>query len=528
MEKCRLAIIFICVEMTVACATMSAGAPVSTTAVGSGGGSSDGAGSPMQVGISLSPSSVDLRSGQSKRFTSAVTGTSNTTVRWSAVLGSISSSGVYTAPKVATQTRDTVLATSAADPGKYARASVILRSSPELPAVSSALEYWVSPSGDDSSDGSEAHPWATVTHASKTADLGLQGTTVHVAPGTYYGDVQTTANGTATARIRFVSDVQWGATIQGDGSRVAAWVNGNTQVNGTNSKGNYVDIVGFEITGSSGVKAGIVNYSSHVHILSNKVHDLGLGNCGSSNGVSAIVAGGNYNSSDEWVDGNTVYNIPTDMAHVPGNCTDVVGIYFANPGGHAYNNLVYNVAEHGMQTNHYAQATVFANNTIFHNGFGPVSTGGPCHGDGIEISDEGALQDYATIINNIAYDNCDWGIRDYDSTGTHILYYKNLLFENGNGNAVFFQCNPRCGRTAPGNIQKDPLFVNYQSDGSGDYNLRSTSPAVNSGTDACANGSPATSCVPSVDSDGGRRPTDGAWNIGAYQYGSIPATWPWE
>ena len=81
---------------------------------------------PPTVGVSLSPTALSLQSGQSKQFTSAVTGTSNTSVTWVAVLGSISSSGFYTAPVVASQTTDTVTAISVSDPTKYASAAITI------------------------------------------------------------------------------------------------------------------------------------------------------------------------------------------------------------------------------------------------------------------------------------------------------------------------------------------------------------------------------------------------------------------
>jgi hypothetical protein len=85
---------------------------------------------PPVVGISVSPTSVSVQSGQSQQFTSAVTGTSNTAVTWTAQLGSISSSGVYTAPTVTSQTADTVSAISVADTTKYASAPVTVTTPP--------------------------------------------------------------------------------------------------------------------------------------------------------------------------------------------------------------------------------------------------------------------------------------------------------------------------------------------------------------------------------------------------------------
>ena len=321
-----------------------------------------------------------------------------------------------------------------------------------------------------------------------------------------------------------------GREIVGDGSSLGAWVNGSINTSAIPTIGNYVDIVGFDISGNQNSSAGIVNYASSVHILSNAVHDVGITSCGTSRGVSGIVAGANYQASNEWVDGNMVYNVPTKMANVPAGCTDVVGIYFANAGGHAYNNLIYDIAEHGMQTNHYATGVAFANNTVFHNGFGPLATGSVCHGDGIIMSDDGITLNNSSIINNISYDNCNYGIRDYNSTGPDNLYANNLIFNNGSGpDDVFFQCNPGCGRAAVGSIQVAPEFVDYQPDGTGNYQLVAASSAINAGTTNCATGSPQPSCVPNIDFEGGPRPIGGAWDIGAYEFGAPAATnWPWQ
>jgi hypothetical protein len=78
----------------------------------------------LAVGISLSPTSLAVQSGQSQQFASVVTGTSNTAVTWVAALGSISSSGLYTAPLVTSQTTDTVSVISVADPSEYAKAPI--------------------------------------------------------------------------------------------------------------------------------------------------------------------------------------------------------------------------------------------------------------------------------------------------------------------------------------------------------------------------------------------------------------------
>jgi hypothetical protein len=85
-----------------------------------------------QVAIGLTPSSATVLPGQSQQLTATVTGSSNTGVNWnlSPYVGSISASGLYTAPtNVAITTAVTVTATSAADPTQIAVATLTVVSS---------------------------------------------------------------------------------------------------------------------------------------------------------------------------------------------------------------------------------------------------------------------------------------------------------------------------------------------------------------------------------------------------------------
>jgi hypothetical protein len=84
-----------------------------------------GAGSGVTLG--LSPAAVTLYSSQKQQFTATVSGTANTGVTWSATQGSISASGLYTAPVVSSQTTAVVTATSNADSSKSASASITLQ-----------------------------------------------------------------------------------------------------------------------------------------------------------------------------------------------------------------------------------------------------------------------------------------------------------------------------------------------------------------------------------------------------------------
>jgi len=74
------------------------------------------------MGVSISPASVTISTGATRQFTATVTGTSNTAVTWSCTGGTVSASGLYTAP--ATAGTYTVKATSVANTSKSASATV--------------------------------------------------------------------------------------------------------------------------------------------------------------------------------------------------------------------------------------------------------------------------------------------------------------------------------------------------------------------------------------------------------------------
>ncbi len=110
------------------------------------------------VSISLAPTAAPMRAGAQQQFTATVTGTTNTAVTWSATGGTISSSGLYTAPS--TVGDYTVTATSAADTTKSASASV---------TVSAPVVISVSPTTASIQSGGTQQFTATVTGTSNTA-----------------------------------------------------------------------------------------------------------------------------------------------------------------------------------------------------------------------------------------------------------------------------------------------------------------------------------------------------------------------
>ena len=76
------------------------------------------------VSVSITPTSATVASAGTQQFTATVTGSTNTAVTWTTNDGSISSSGLYTAPTVTANTTATITATSQANSADSASATV--------------------------------------------------------------------------------------------------------------------------------------------------------------------------------------------------------------------------------------------------------------------------------------------------------------------------------------------------------------------------------------------------------------------
>ena len=344
----------------------------------------------------------------------------------------------------------------------------------------SIYHLYVSPTGSDSNAGSVQAPFRTIA---KAASVAKPSTTVHVAAGSY-GNVVISKSGTSTGRIRFVSDTKWAAKIVGTG----------TESHFSNS-GSYVDIVGFDISGSG--RLGILNYGSFTSIEGNHVHNLKIsGGCNGDGGAGIVDA--NYSASDDDIIGNVVHDIGT-----PGACNGVQGIYHSNLRGHIYNNIVYRVSAWGIHLWHAATDVMIANNTVFRNGSASMG-GGMEFGSG--DAPGGVVVNNTHIVNNIVYDNPGASIATFCYSGVSCIGSTNTVENNlvyGNGRGVSLQTG-----TAIGTVAASPQFVNYLAAGGGNYALMSTSPAVNKG---------ATHYAPGYDIDGVLRPKGSALDIGAYE-----------
>jgi hypothetical protein len=366
--------------------------------------------------------------------------------------------------------------------GKASPAPPTITVTQKLPAGGKAS--YVSASGSDTNDGTQTHPFATIQHA---ADVATPGTTVHVLPGTYTQPVKVENDGTASARITFLSETTWGAKIRTTGT-TDPW----------RTLADYIDIIGFDIS-STGSRDGIANFGSYIRTIGNHVHDI-PGGCDSIGGSG--IDDEKYTAHDDDIVGNVVNNIGETY---PKLCQYVHGIYHSTARGHILNNLSYDNAGCGINLWHAATATIVTNNLTFGNKEHGISIGTNTG------NTDGVLGDHFIVANNISIDNALLGIRERIGVGPHNQYLNNIVY--GNGDAPFgdehYNWPSVAGSKDVNTITQDVQFVRYAVDGSGDYHLQATSPAIGAGT---------TLGAPSTDMDGKPRPQGKGIDIGPYQH----------
>lgn len=354
---------------------------------------------------------------------------------------------------------------------------------PELPTDPVPTLY-VATTGSNSNPGTLAAPFLTIGHASSVA---VPGDIISVADGTYYGSFQTTKDGAIGAPITFVAENRWGAKIvpPASSARDYAW----------DSRGDYIIIDGFEVDGTidptSGtvwrVGVGVAGEGSQVKNC--HVHHI----CGS---LTPSSAGGAGILLDSYYTGQNMQALGNRVHHV-GPSSAPTSIYYQGiyqtASGKIENNVSFANTGGAIHCWHDARHIDITNNTVFANGTWGIVFGG---GDYVNLA---APCDYITVTNNIVYGNTT-GIRELGDIGSNNLISTNLCFANGTAYSLNVSSHS-------GDINADPLFVNYQADGSGDYHLQAGSPAVNAGLATYA---------PNTDFDGVTR-TPGACDIGAFE-----------
>jgi parallel beta-helix repeat protein len=441
-------------------------------------------------------------------------------------------------------------------------ALALLWSAAPLQSVKAAgTTYYVSTTGNNNWAGtSTGTAWRNVNYAASRAQAG---DTVIILAGTYNERVQVQNSGTAGNPITFKANP--GATVTIDGTGINVPVNyedGLFEIVGKS----YIVVEGLRVINSSYV--GIVvrgPNAANITIRNNYVSDTassgisawGRVNAGQYNGVTDLLIEGNeinramlngYQEQLSVAEGVEDFIVRNNFLHDGGmgkNPGGPIGIdiKFGVRNGEVYDNIVTEAANasHGIYIDGYdrvvSNVRVY-NNLVYNNTY-----------SGIQVNSEeiGGSVDDIEIFNNIAYGNGVVGIRLANGPGplTNIKIVNNTVYGNGGGIRVetqsitgtirnnivsqntnfqirmgFVDCNTlmvvrnnlvdgfrnaTCEIYGTNVVTNSPQFVNAASY---NFELQSTSPALNAATAVGA---------PSFDYDYDLRPSNGGFDIGAYE-----------
>jgi len=217
------------------------------------------------VAVTLSPASASVPAGHTQQFTATVTGSSNTAVTWSATSGSISSTGMYTAPN--TPGSYAVKATSMAESTVSASAAV---------TVTVAVSVAISPTSASILTGSTQQFTASVTGSSNTAvtwsatggsvsSSGLY--TASTTAGTYTVTATSTANTSASASATVTVSAPMQHTVTLTWTASTSTVSGYDIYRGTVSGGPYTMINSVLEAGTSYVDNTVESGQTYYYVV---------------------------------------------------------------------------------------------------------------------------------------------------------------------------------------------------------------------------------------------------------------------
>jgi hypothetical protein len=432
---------------------------------------------PSVTAVTISPTSQSVQTGQTIQFTDTVQGTtSNTSVTWTASAGSISTTGLFTAPSSAGTV--TVKATSNADASKSASATVTVT----VPTSSGPTgpQYYVATTGNDSNPGtSSSAPWRSIQKAMNSATTG---STVNIMAGTYQERLTMDVSGTSGNSITF-QPYNFSVPTGGCGGYTGVTCGGDQVILdysylGTNtsttpffliSGKSYITVQGltfqnFTCTGAMQQGLRIDGNSQNITFKYNKF--LNLHNTGPHDGSSALLA------IRVWVPATNINFSYNEMGSIWTSYSEAMtfdgGGTVGSMNSMAQYNYVHDTDALGMTTYNGAGGVTFAHNKLLNisvqsNGtvyYGNPSSaiyidgGGPATIDGNWISNAGlgieaqsepgntATHD-VTVRNNIILNSKQEGMvigTWYSSSDGSSVYninvWNNTLYNNSGGNIV--------------------------------------------------------------------------------------------
>jgi hypothetical protein len=353
----------------------------------------------------------------------------------------------------------------------------------------SANTYYVSATGSDSNSGSAASPWKTLSHADSAAPACAL---IMIGSGSWTATSQVvglSSSGTSTCHKAFVSQTYGGAAFSTTGNAG----NGDAVFS---VNGNYVDIVGLDISGTE--CAGLMPSGTYNNIVYNRVHDVApsasgqaAGYCGNGTGGGGIQFPGASPSTGQHsnVLNNVIWNI--------GYSGDVWshGIYIVSQYQTLQNNIVYNASGGCIQAYHYPSNDIIANNVLV-----------DCNWGYIVGAESGYAAGNMTFNNNAMAGNVSNDIQECGASYCGVAMGSGNTYSN-NDTSSTTAGNHMEGGTLVNNITSSPSFVDDASPASGgNFDVNSGSPLLGAGTSSNA---------PAADILGVSR--QGSVSIGAYQ-----------
>ncbi|MGA8671898.1 MAG: choice-of-anchor D domain-containing protein [Terracidiphilus sp.] len=395
-------------------------------------------GTPPVVTVAVTPATATTTAGATQQFAASVTGTSNTAVTWiasgagcaGAACGSITSTGLYTAPAVVPSPASiAITATSASDPTQSASAAVTI-------GQAVGTKYYIAPAvagGNDTNNGlSPGAPWLTPNHSVKCGDV------ITAAPGSYV-DTNFRFNQWGVVTCPAMNNVAWLICASFDSCKIT--------VSGTENPmavtESYWGVAGWEVNAINDNNGCFVAYppssSTQIHhvVFADNVAN-GCYNGGFTSGSEGAV-GVDYLA----IVGNIAYN----GAQSTSSCTS--GIDIVEP-----------VNSDSAPGTHIYIAGNFTWGNVDHN---PCAGGPPTDGEGIVLDTLNSPSTYSGQIlvdNNISIANGGRGFNVYQSPAAQIYERHNTFWGN---NTDSNQNDPACGESVITNSSNTQTFLNLSA-----------------------------------------------------------------
>lgn len=302
--------------------------------------------------VTVAPPTAALAPLGTQQFTATVNGTASTAVTWmvngipggAPLLGTISTTGLYTAPAdVPAALQVAIEAEDQAAPLANGSASAGVSASPATGST-----FFVATTGNDTGPGSEAAPWLTIQHAVEKVPAG---STVLVQSGTYNELVTITRSGSATAGFITIAAAP-GATpiVDGTGLKIPNGENGLFTLENVS----FVRVIGFEVQNYTSSSAAldpvgiyVIGAGSNIEIRNNHIHDIVTtvpNSNGDALGIAIYGTSAKQSLSGIVIDGNQLDDLTLGFSELMALSGNVDGFQVTNNLIHDNNNIGIDIA----------------------------------------------------------------------------------------------------------------------------------------------------------------------------------------